>query len=104
MSDVKYTPGLNREQIFAIAEPYGAFEFGDAQGNKRLEFAADVIAAHKRLRDAAPDLLAALEDMLAGWKYIRSFHGDLYGVGWDRAQTNAEAAIAKATGAPHAPL
>jgi hypothetical protein len=48
---------------------------------------------------SAPDLLAALEDMLNGWKYIRSTHGDLYGVGWDRAQDKAEAAIAKAEGA-----
>ena len=32
----------------------------------------------------------ALTDMLSGWKYIRQVHGDLYGVGWDRAQTKAE--------------
>jgi len=47
---------------------------------------------------AAPELLAALKDMLSGWKYIRHSHGDLYGVGWDRAQEAAEAAIAKAEG------
>jgi len=41
----------------------------------------------RRLRDA-------LEDMLAGWRYIRRWHGDLYGVGWDRAQHKAEAALA----------
>jgi hypothetical protein len=35
----------------------------------------------------------ALLDMLSGWKYIRSTHGDLYGVGWDRAQSKAEAAL-----------
>jgi len=46
---------------------------------------------------AENDLLAAVEDLLSGWKYIRSFHGDLYGVGWDRAQHKAEAAIAKVT-------
>lgn len=28
----------------------------------------------------------ALSDMLNGWKYIREFHGDLHGVGWNRAQ------------------
>jgi hypothetical protein len=32
----------------------------------------------------------ALRDMLSGWRYIRKFHGDLDGVGWDRAQTKAE--------------
>lgn len=36
----------------------------------------------------------ALIDMLNGWKYIRSTHGDLYGVGWDRAQLKAEQALA----------
>lgn len=41
------------------------------------------------------ELTAALEDILSGWKYIRSSYGDLYGVGWDRAQDKAEAALAK---------
>ncbi len=58
-----------------------------------VRFAAD---AH--LIAAAPDLLDALKDMHGGWKYIRETHGDLYGVGWDRAQKKAEAAIAKAEG------
>jgi hypothetical protein len=40
-------------------------------------------------------LRAALTDMYAGWKYIRSFHGDLYGVGWDRCDEKARAALAK---------
>ena len=47
---------------------------------------------------AAPDLLEALQDILSGWKYIREQHGDLYGVGWDRAQDKATAAISKALG------
>ncbi len=46
----------------------------------------------------ANELLEALRDMLEGWRYIRHSHGDLYGVGWDRAQEKAERAIAKATG------
>lgn len=54
--------------------------------------------ANACLTAAAPDLLTALKDMLAGWRYIREHHGDLYGVGWDRAQGAAEAAIAKAGG------
>lgn len=49
---------------------------------------------------AAPELLEALEDILSGWRYIRQDpnHKALYGVGWDRAQEKAEAAIAKAKG------
>ncbi len=54
--------------------------------------------ANARLCAAAPDLLEALRDMAAGWEYIRQTHGDSYGVGWDRAQEKATAAIAKATG------
>jgi hypothetical protein len=53
--------------------------------------------ANARLIAASPDLLEALRDMYAGWQYIRSFHGDLYGVGWDRCDEKASAAIAKAT-------
>lgn len=41
------------------------------------------------------ELVEALRDMLGGWRYIRMVHGDLYGVGWDRAQQKAEQAIAK---------
>lgn len=48
--------------------------------------APDPYAEIERLR-------AALTDMLAGWRYIRQSHGDLYGVGWDRAQGRAEAAL-----------
>jgi len=54
--------------------------------------------ANASLISAAPDLYAALEDMLSGWKYIRRCHGGLYGVGWDRAQDSAIAALKKARG------
>lgn len=47
---------------------------------------------------ASPTLLEALEDMLSGWRYIREQHGDLYGVGWDRCEQAARAAITLATG------
>lgn len=45
-------------------------------------------------------IVEALQDMLAGWKYIRQSHGDLYGVGWDRAQEKAETALAEAEAQP----
>lgn len=68
-----------------------------ADWQQQLDLAKEHLRA-ERIRDAAPELLAALKDMLSGWKYIRESHGDLYGVGWDRAQDNAEDAIRKATG------
>ena len=43
-------------------------------------------------------LQEALIDMRSGWKYIRETHGDLYGVGWDRAQNKADAALAAGEG------
>ncbi len=43
----------------------------------------------ERLRDA-------LLDMGSGWRYIRQEHGDLAGVGWDRAQNAVVEAIKEA--------
>ena len=51
-----------------------------------------------RLISCAPELVEALEDMLAGWRYIRQTHGDLYGVGWDRCEDTARAVLTKARG------
>lgn len=48
-------------------------------------------------QEQAACVLDALKDILAGWKYIRRSHGDLYGVGWDRAQRKAERAISEMT-------
>ncbi len=36
---------LSGAEIFDLAEPFGAFEFGDAQGDKRLDFARAAITA-----------------------------------------------------------
>lgn len=66
--------------------------FAEDMGNALPQKANAILMA------AAPDLLAALGDMLSGWRYVRAEHGDLYGVGWDRAEEIAAAAIAKATG------
>ena len=86
MSAAKHTPGLTRGQVFAIADKYGEFQYGDAQGHKRIEFAADVIAAHQRIRDAAPELLEALIAMRD------TLNRNGYATG------AADAVIAKATG------
>jgi len=50
--------------------------------------------------DEIERLQAALADMLCGWRYIRQSHGDLYGVGWDRAQDKAEQALGIGAGDP----
>ena len=38
---------LTDEQIFDLSEPFGAFQYGDAQGHKRLEFARAIEAKLK---------------------------------------------------------
>jgi hypothetical protein len=59
----------------------------DAHPQIEIELNAEILANNAALREA-------LKDMLSGWKYIRQVHGDLYGVGWDRAQKKAEDALA----------
>ena len=67
-------------------------EMAEAVGDVRSK------TANLRLIAAAPDLLAALRDCRAGLVYIRESHGELYGVGFDRAIHAADEAIAKAEG------
>jgi hypothetical protein len=44
------------------------------------------------------ELVAALEDMQSGWRYIRQRYGDLDGVGWERCERSATAVLARAKG------
>ena len=60
------------------------------------DFLAAILAELPEGAHAAPMMLAALTDALSGWRYIRSTHGDLYGVGWERVEASANAAIAAA--------
>lgn len=72
----------------------------DASRARHRESRTDPYEVNGRLIAAAPDLYEALTDMLAGWEYIRQHHGDLYGVGWDRCEALANAALIKARGEP----
>lgn len=97
----KHTPGpvfISPDLVYELNEKHGWFQFGDAQSDVSNAFANEAIARYERIRSAAPELLDALEDMLSGWVYLREHHGELSGVGWDRAQDKAEVAIAKAKG------
>jgi hypothetical protein len=73
------------------------------QAEKAKRFAEWSAARDRAEEDARrlaafPALVDALEDMFNGWRYIRETHGDLYGVGWDRAEDKARAALAAARG------
>lgn len=37
----------------------------------------------------------ALFDARSGWRYIRAYHGELSGVGWDRVEDKLSATLAK---------
>lgn len=57
-------------------------------------FALSTLASDLRaLLEEREALREALTDMRAGWRYIRRYHGDLYGVGWDRCEQSADAAL-----------
>ena len=98
MTTTQTSADLLTELVGALDSAFISTWQSTADWQQQLDRARDHLKA-ERIRDAAPELLAALEDMLSGWKYIRESHGDLYGVGWDRAQDNAESAIRKARGA-----
>lgn len=107
MSKFKYTPGPWVADKTSRA--VGPVSKEDEQSNGMVLLVAwvefdpevEIQAANQQLIAAAPELLEALQDMLSGWEYIRAQHGDLYGVGWDRAERKAQAAIKKAMGDQH---
>ena len=39
------TKSLTDAEIIELAEPFGEFRFGDAQGHKRIDFARTILAA-----------------------------------------------------------
>lgn len=65
--------------------------------NSRANSAETRASGEQKKREAAEaenaKLRLALADMWAGWKYIRMQHGDLPGVGWDRCDEKARAAL-----------
>ena len=93
-----------------MGEETDEYERGYAQGfadaynrlcAENADFVAESIKADSRIAELEAEvktLREALIDMRSGWKYIREMHGDLYGVGWDRAQDKADAALAAREG------
>lgn len=109
MSAPQFTPGpwvavLQNFRRLDAPEPFytvGPSEFttiADVRAGSDDDDLPKQVEGNAHLIAAAPDLLDAAKDALAGWRYIRQQHGDLYGVGWDRVEAALTAAIAKATG------
>lgn len=76
----------------AVCNPSLAQEYAFMAASDR---AAEAVAERDKYKALAGELAKALRDMHGGWKYIRDVHGDLYGVGWDRCDESAAAALAK---------
>ena len=57
-------------QILEIAEPFGEFQYGDAQGHKRIDFARAILALHP---STAPNLSckSVQARLAAQWGYVR---------------------------------
>jgi hypothetical protein len=87
--DKKWTP-----------EPWAASHAWGWINHKDGARAAICVNACAGIEDPAAALSAArdaLFDMCSGWMYIRKAHGDLYGVGWQRCEDKAKAALALLT-------
>ena len=83
-------PFLTKEQVYALNERHGWFEYGDAQSDKSRAFAQDAIAMHERIRSSAQELLAALIECTEHLEWSTEQGGVAY--------RNALAIIVKATG------
>ena len=68
--------------------------FDERDADELQERLATLTAERDAAQADVARLRAAVQDMLSGWRYIRQAHGDLYGVGWDRAQIAVEEALA----------
>ena len=90
-----FTPGqfLNQGQVCDLNARHGWFEYGDAQGDVSRAFAQDAISMHERSRAAAPELLAALKELVEMCDQCDSWPSFP-----DAPVKKAYAAIAKATG------
>ncbi|MGR8759473.1 hypothetical protein PVB08_22410 [Bacillus thuringiensis] len=65
-----HTPGpvfISPDQVHELNEKHGWFRFGDAQSDVSNAFANEAIARYERIRSAAPELLEALETVVAEW-------------------------------------
>ncbi len=68
-----------------------------AEFAEKLEQAAQIEQMRQQLAAALAACKLkdeALSDMRSGWRYIRETYGDLYGVGWERAENKSDAALA----------
>lgn len=81
----------------------GCCLMSENDGHEFAAYLADDFARHRTTAEAASaarvaELRNAALDALAGWRYIRQHHGDLYGVGWDRVENALTAALANLRG------
>jgi hypothetical protein len=75
---------------FLVHEYDAAPDYGMTLSDDEVRY----ISAHiKALEAENARYRAALDDMWSGWRYIRMVYGDLPGVGWERCDEKARAAL-----------
>jgi hypothetical protein len=99
VSAAKHTPSyLSNEQVQALNEKHGWFQFRDAQSDVSRAFAQDAIEMHERMRAAAPELLDVLVAICAQSERVRGPDNPRHPEP-QALYERAKAAIAQATGA-----
>jgi len=83
---------MNTDPESSDKRPYPVSEY-----TKLLYRCAQLRAALATAEAERDHLREALTDMRAGWRYIRQQHGDLGGVGWQRCEDAASAALGDAS-------
>jgi len=87
------TSHLSREQVLALNEKHGWFQYGDAQSDVSRAFAQDAIEVHERQRAAAPEMLAALRETQIALGLMLNYHGQGTADHADVAQVRAQEAF-----------
>jgi len=100
------TKYLSPEQVQALNEKHGWFQYGDAQSDVSNAFANDAVALHESIRNAAPALLS---DLIEAESTLRRYAALHWAKGTAESDAKAivncdpadrlEATIHKATGA-----
>lgn len=95
-NEVKHTPTPWVADENAINDNIGV-EIALITSDMRTWEEDDANAAHiVKCVNLHDELVDALKDAVSGISYVRQKHGDLYGVGFDRVEMIANAALKKA--------
>lgn len=67
----------------------------DAENEDAVEVIDALLSQLEEMREREKRSSEVVSDALAGWRYIREHHGDLYGVAWDRVEGRLAALLSQ---------